>query len=54
MQTTEEIISKSVECCSEFLCGECPYNKYEDSHYMLKCIHMLMTDLNELFKLKGI
>lgn len=52
METTEEIISKSVECCSEFLCSECPYNEYEDSHYTLKCIHMLMKDINELFKSK--
>lgn len=50
METTENLISKAVECCTEYLCGECPYNVYEDNHYTFKCIHMLMKDINELFK----
>lgn len=50
MKVPEEIIHKAVECCSEFLCGECPYNKYEDNVYIMRCVHKLMTDINEYFK----
>jgi hypothetical protein len=45
---TKETVLKGIECCSEFLCGECPYQKYESKQYSLKCNHMLMLDINEL------
>ena len=42
--------------CNEFLCGECPYEKYDDkvSHqYIMRCIHMLMQDINKLYFEEG-
>lgn len=45
---SREEILKSIDCCSEFLCGECPYSKYEDSRHILKCNHRLMSDIKEL------
>lgn len=46
----KEEILKGVECCAEFLCGECPYQKYEDPKYLLKCNIALIRDINELLK----
>ena len=43
----KEKVLKGIECCAEFLCGECPYNKYEDANHMLKCNHILMLDIKE-------
>ena len=47
---TKEEILKGIECCAEFLCGECPYQKYVDPKYLLKCNTALMRDVNELLK----
>lgn len=41
-------IYKGLKCCSEFLCGECPYQIYDSDHYKLRCIHKLIVDLNSL------
>ena len=46
---TREEILKGLECCSEFLCGECPYRKFYSHDYPLKCIHKLLVDLKELY-----
>ena len=48
----KEEIEQGMKCCNEFLCGECPYEKYDDkvSHqYIMRCIHMLMQDINKLY-----
>ena len=48
----KEEIEQGMKCCNEFLCGECPYEKYDDkeSHqYTMRCIHMLMQDINKLY-----
>lgn len=48
----KEEIEYGMKCCNEFLCGECPYEKYDDkvSHqYTMRCIHMLMQDINKLY-----
>ena len=48
----KEEIEEGMKCCNEFLCGECPYEKYDDkvSHqYTMRCIHMLMQDINKLY-----
>ena len=47
---SEQQIKKNVELCAEFMCGECPYNIYEDENkeYSLRCIHKLMVDINYL------
>ena len=34
--------------CAEFLCDECPYQKWDSNEYKLRCIHMLIVDLNEM------
>ena len=47
-----EEIEQGMKCCNEFLCGECLYEKYDDkaSHqYTMRCIHMLMQDINKLY-----
>lgn len=41
-------IYKGLKCCSEFLCGECPYQIYDSDHYKLRCIHKLIVDLNNI------
>lgn len=46
----KEEILKGIECCAEYLCGECPYQKYESTQYLLKCNTALMRDINELLK----
>jgi hypothetical protein len=40
-------ILKGLNCCAEFMCGECPYRQYESKEYPLKCIHKLIVDLQE-------
>lgn len=47
-----EDIEQGMICCNEFLCGECPYGKYDDKvnkGYIMRCIHMLMQDINRLY-----
>lgn len=38
-------LMKALECCAEFACGECPYQKYNSTDYILKCSHKLIADL---------
>lgn len=45
---TREETLKGLSCCSEFLCGECPYNIYHSHDYPIKCMHKLMVDLYAL------
>lgn len=49
MNNKEKII-KALSACSEFCCGECPYQHLDDKHYTLRCIHALIKDVYELFK----
>lgn len=47
-----EYIELGMKCCNEFLCSECPYEKYDDKvnkEYTIRCIHMLMQDINKLY-----
>ena len=46
---TKEEIELGIKCCSEFLCGECPYEKFDDNLYIIRCIHTLMKDINKLY-----
>lgn len=39
-------LKKSIASCAEFLCSQCPYNRYESIDYKLKCIHKLMVDID--------
>lgn len=38
-------LMKALECCVESRCGECPYQKYSDTHYTLRCSYKLIADL---------
>ena len=38
-------ILKGIECCTEYLCGECPYEKYDIKDKPLACVHKLMLDI---------
>lgn len=48
MKFSEPLVRKAVVSCSEFCCGECPYNIYVSKDYSLRCIHHLMIDIDEL------
>lgn len=50
MNVNEKRVRKGVECCAEFLCGECPYQEYEHKDYILKCTHVLMKDIDNYLK----
>lgn len=43
-------VYKGLNCCKEFLCGECPYKGFDHEIYKMRCIHMLIADLAELSK----
>ena len=43
-------IKQAIACCAEFLCGECPYQIYEDPNHIMKCIHMLIVDVDKMIK----
>lgn len=52
----KEEIEQGMKCCNEFLCGECPYETYDDKvnhQYTMRCIHMLMQDINKLYFEEG-
>lgn len=44
----KEKIIKALASCSEFCCGECPYQCLDDKHYKLRCIHALIQDVHKL------
>ena len=46
----KEKILKAIKACSEFCCGECPYQHLDDpdGYLKLRCIHSLMVDINRL------
>ena len=50
MLFTKDKVLKGLECCVDYMCGECPYQKYESKEHILKCIHLLLEDLNMLRK----
>ena len=41
---------KGVECCANFLCGECPYGELQHKTYKERCMHQMLEDLNEWIK----
>ena len=40
-------VLQGLNCCVEFLCGECPYKKYDSVDYPFRCVNKLMKDLKE-------
>ena len=49
----KEQILLALKCCSEFYCDDCPYQKYDDYDYKLKCIHKFIVDLEKFMKEEG-
>ena len=45
-----EKVLGALKSCNEFLCSECPYARWDDYDYKLRCIHMLINDLTEVVK----
>ena len=45
-------IEKDIECCVEFLCGECPYENIQGlpDHINLRCMNTLMKDVQKYIK----
>lgn len=39
---------EALDACEDFECGRCPYKKYDNHDYMLRCVHMLISDLHDL------
>lgn len=50
LNMTKEDILKGIEACSEFICDECPYQKFDSKDYPIRCMHFLITDINEMLK----
>ena len=48
MNFEKEIVEKALFLCQEFVCGECPYDKYQSHEYPIKCMSMLISDLCEI------
>ena len=44
----KEVVEKALFLCREFVCGECPYDKYQSHDYPLRCMNMLISDLCEI------
>lgn len=42
--TPREILN-ALECCTDFLCEECPYKKYDRTGHPLRCINKMINDL---------
>ena len=43
-------IMEALKACSEFCCGECPYQHLDDDTYKMRCIHALIQDVYKLLK----
>ena len=43
-------IMEALAVCSEFCCGECPYQYLDDKEFPFRCIHALVKDTYELLK----
>lgn len=50
MENEEEKIMKALAACSEFCCGECPYQYLDSMEYKLRCIHTLIEDVYGFLK----
>lgn len=46
----EDDVKKGLECCVDYLCGECPYEKYDIKDKPLRCVHVLLEDLHKMIK----
>jgi hypothetical protein len=48
MKIDKNTVLTGLTKCSEFLCDECPYQKYDDETYKMRCMHMLMVDIKSV------
>ena len=48
MALDKDKIFKGIDCCSEFLCDDCPYHKYHHDEYKNRCSYKLMLDIKQL------
>ena len=46
----KETIMKGLQACRDYCCRECPYQYLDDEYYILRCIHTLVKDVNEMLK----
>lgn len=49
MKSREEIMT-ALEACSDFCCGECPYQHLDSKEFSMRCIHTLIRDVNKMLK----
>ena len=50
---TKDEVLKGLESCADFMCKGCPYQKFSDRTYTVRCMHRLMTDMEKLFLKPG-
>lgn len=43
-------IMEALAACSEYCCGECPYQHLDDKTYKLRCINVLIQDVYKYLK----
>ena len=48
-----EEVFKGLACCADFMCKDCPYQKFSDQTYTLRCMHRLMSNMEKLFLKPG-
>ena len=41
-------VMKALAACNEFCCDECPYQYLDHMDYKLRCIHVLIMDVNKM------
>ena len=41
-------VMRALAACSEFCCDECPYQFLDHMDYKLRCIHVLIMDVNKM------
>ena len=50
VEINKEKIVEALSACSNFCCGECPYQHLESKDYPLRCIHALIQDTYDLLR----
>ena len=50
---TKDEVLKGLESCADFMCKGCPYQKFSDHTYTLRCMHRLISDMEKLFLKTG-
>lgn len=45
---TKEEVLKGLECCVDYMCGDCPYQYLASWEFPIKCMRTLLVDLQNL------